>query len=98
MNTVLTILLNLIIFSSGVVVGLNLGLSYGLTAKPTLDLSQCQIITRYEDNSLVCDPDGLETDAEATAPLETATDGIQGSPNTIQVTADAHTLQPAIRN
>lgn len=37
-----------------IVAAVNLGLHYGLTAKPVLDLNECAEVIRYEDNSLVC--------------------------------------------
>lgn len=40
--------------AGALIIGVNIGLHYGLTAKPVLDLNQCSEVIRYEDNSLEC--------------------------------------------
>lgn len=78
------------------VLSFNLGLEWGLTSKPVIDLSQCQILTRYEDGSFECDPDGTEkadlSNVSHYQPVEpmTGTD--------LQPAATAAELQPVLEN
>lgn len=76
-------------------IGVNVGLEMGLSAKPTIDISQCQLLTRYEDGSFDCDPDGVEQNTNTSMSLGTF-EGYQPATNTTQVTADGALLQPAI--
>lgn len=74
--------------------GYNVGLHVGLNEKPVLDLSQCVSVTRYEDGSFVCDPDGEQK--ANTSPLEVGENsGMQKSQNEIQNTISGNALQPA---
>lgn len=46
--------------AGALIVGINIGLEWGLTSKPVLDLDKCSEVIRFEDNSLVCKSQGRE--------------------------------------
>ena len=73
--------------------GYNVGLDIGLKSKPVLDLSACTTVTKYEDGSFVCDPDRPEVETPSIPVMENQQ--MQDSPNTVQNTQPASTLQPA---
>ena len=68
------------------------GLEWGLNSKPTLDISQCETVIRYEDNSLVCKPKQAST---STLPVTTGEGTLQLDTYNPQETVDGQELQPA---
>ena len=68
---------------AALIVGINIGLEWGLTSKPVLDLDKCSEVIRFEDNSLMCKSQGREftmssDDGETKAePLTVGTAGFE---------------------
>ena len=80
------------------VIGLNMGVSWGITSKPVLDLDKCQEVTRYEDNSLVCKAAGREYTMDSDDGARTVQDTPRGTTMTgadLQPAEVATRLQPA---
>lgn len=75
-------------------VGVYAGLEWGLTAKPILDESKCRVVTRYEDNTLVCVP-LFENTATPLEVEKARADALSPRTYNPQLTQDAWHLQPA---
>lgn len=83
--------------SASLLIGANIGVVYGLTAKPVLDMEKCVTVTRYEDNTLRCQVAKSLPQPRTQAPTTPLTvkkpNSQQGE---LQKTIDAHVLQPTV--